>query len=779
MIRILLDKFSIKRIKTNYPLIYLKNIKDYIDCRKTIYNALYSDENLVLCVQNIVCCKWFWDLEEFTSIEIVEINPCVELKKKLKVFELPSNIENNPKIIIELGLLQEQTPKSKTTDVWSWIIERKLGSCWKEKNPSLKHLQYLTNWFLENKRFPITSTNLIKAIIDKQKNIWFKKAKGKLLKAYKWLLKKPYKNSKLILGFQLLKDYPVNIRNEFISKLSSDFKTFNSKLFIDLPCVTDNIEAIEFINDNVETYWGAKLNKNKITLENVIEITSGKLSGELIAISKWLHKNPKYCTQSVIDNIQLHFKNVFNLDKICSRLKELIPPKYPSKPNINWNWEKWSSWIVDEYLPYKSWLWKNHKVDVKIDQYSTLYSEWLYNSYPKFLYNCEPLVFSIFKKMKELVDNEYIVFFILVDNLSWIWGQKLKEIFEKRDIYLISKPIKLISMLPSETTISKSSILGGKPHYYLEKESYKENLNEYWVNQGNYKFRYRANDKNLKDLFSENAQIYIYQFDRLDALAHVTKIVDREHEINNSLQLLSDIIIEAIKDIPEDIKLRIILSSDHGSTLIPKLYNKLPFPISAIEDRSSGKHKRFVKVNSPDKIDDINWFILRKNDFLIKDDYAVAKGYSYLKSRPTSYTHGGLSPEETIVPFFELYYGKAPTCFSLEVIHRGSPILRGREQKIKLIIKNPNNFPVSKASIRLPNYGIERKIDYIESKSEVETQTFKITLEPKLKVKDGICKIEGICNFKTHWKSYTFNILIDFKIREIFRYDIDSWEDLL
>ncbi len=82
MIRILLDKFSIKRIKTNYPLIYLKNIKDYIDCRKTIYNALYSDENLVLCVQNIVCCKWFWDLEEFTSIEIVEINPCVELKKK-------------------------------------------------------------------------------------------------------------------------------------------------------------------------------------------------------------------------------------------------------------------------------------------------------------------------------------------------------------------------------------------------------------------------------------------------------------------------------------------------------------------------------------------------------------------------------------------------------------------------------------------------------------------------------------------------------------------------
>lgn len=779
MIKIILDRFSIKRIKTNYPLIYLKNIKDYIDCRKTIYNTLYSDENLVLCVQNIVCCKWFWDLKKFPKIEIEEVDPCIKLKKKLKVFELPSDLENNPKIIIELGLLKEKTPKSKISNVWSWIIEKKLGNCWKEKNPSLKHLNSLINWFLQNKKFPITTTDLLKKHVEKKKKFWVNKAKGKLLKAYSWLLKNPYKNSKLILGFQLLRNYPLNIRNEWISKLSSDFKTFNEKLFIDLPDVTKHIKVIQSVNDNVKIYWETKLSKNNIVLEHIIESTSGKLDGELIPIINYLYKKPEYCNQSIIDKIRLHFKNVHDINSICSDLEKFISPKYPSKPNKNWNWKEWSSWIVEEYLPYRYWLWKNKKIDLKIDQYSKLYSEWLYYNYPKFLYNCEPLVLSIFKKIKELVDNGYIIFFILIDNLSWIWGQKLMEIFRERNIHLINEPIKLISMLPSETSISKLSILSGKPQSFLEKESYKENLNEYWKNKGNYKVRYRANDKNLKNLFSETAQIYIYQFDQLDSLAHNTRIIDIEHMINNSLQWLSNIIVNSIKNFPKDLKMRIVVSSDHGSTLIHKKNNRLPLPKSAVEDKRSKKHKRYIKIDLLDRIDEIDWFILRKNDFLIKENYAVAKGYSYLKSRPISYTHGGLSPEETVVPFLEFYFGKAPKCFPLEVVHRGPPILRTREQKIKLILKNPNNFPVSKVSIRLPNYNIEKTFNYINSQSEVETPEIGITLEPKLKVKDGTCKIEGICNFEVHGRSYTFNILIDVKIREIFRYDIDSLEDLL
>jgi len=779
LIKIILDKFSIKRIKTNYPLIYLKNIKDYIDCRKTIYNALYRDENLVLCVQNIVCCKWFWDLKEFPSIEIEEVDPCIELKKKLKVFELPSDIENYPKIIIELGSLQEQTPKSKISDVWSWMIGKKLGNCWKEKNPSLKHLNSLINWFLQNKKFPATTSDLLKKHVEKKKNFWVNKAKGKLPKAYRLLFKNPYKNSQLILAFRLLGNYPVNIRNEFISKLSPDSNNFDDKLFINLPDVYENPDVIKFISNNVKRYWNSKLSENNIVLENIIKSTSGKIKGELIAISNWLHKNPIYCTKLIIDKIRLHFKNINIVENILSELEGLVPPKYPYKPNKDWNWKEWSSWVVEEYLPYRSWLWKNKKIDLKIDQYSKLYSEWLYYKYPKFLYDCEPLVLSIFKKIKELVDNGYVVFFILIDNLSWIWGQKLMEIFKERNIHLINEPIKLISMLPSKTSISKLSILSGRPQSFLEKESYKENLSEYWKNKGNYKVRYRANDKNLKNLFSENAQIYIYQFDRLDSLAHDTRIIDIEHEINNSLQWLSDIIVNSIKNFPKDLKMRIVVSSDHGSTLIHKKNNRLPLPKTAVEDKRSKKHKRYIKIDLPDGIDEIDWFILGKNDFLIKENYAVAKGYSYLKSRPISYTHGGLSPEETVVPFLEFYFGKAPKCFPLEVVHRGHPILRAREQKIKLILKNPNNFPVSKISIRLPDYNIEKTFNYMDSQSEVETPDIGITLESKLKVKDGTCKIEGICSFKAHGRSYIFNILIDIKIREIFKYDIDSLEDLL
>lgn len=205
---------------------------------------------------------------------------------------------------------------------------------------------------------------------------------------------------------------------------------------------------------------------------------------------------------------------------------------------------------------------------------------------------------------------------------------------------------------------------------------------------------------------------------------------------------------KAAKRITTNRLLRIVVSSDHGSTSIIQGKRGLKVPRDAQLDRVSEQHQRFVKIKTLEHLDRMEWYGLDADRFGLKDHYAVTRGYFYMKSKPKGYTHGGLTPEETIVPYLEFEYGAPEPIIPLRVVYRGSQMRKGRKEKMCLVVRNPNDRHAYDISISLPAYSLQLTLRELGPNDEAELPEAVITLEPKLPVEAGFCKVEGVCSYR-------------------------------
>jgi hypothetical protein len=121
----------------------------------------------------------------------------------------------------------------------------------------------------------------------------------------------------------------------------------------------------------------------------------------------------------------------------------------------------------------------------------------------------------------------------------------------------------------------------------------------------------------------------------------------------------------------------VIVVSDHGSTRIPA---EAPNPIDRCfyASRVSDQHHRYVTISDkelaalPDNVR-FECYVFERERFDLPTNYLAARStYRFAEAGAGIYVHGGLSPEETIVPL---------TVFTPATVgvHGGStPRLRGR-----------------------------------------------------------------------------------------------------
>ena len=61
----------------------------------------------------------------------------------------------------------------------------------------------------------------------------------------------------------------------------------------------------------------------------------------------------------------------------------------------------------------------------------------------------------------------------------------------------------------------------------------------------------------------------------------------------------------------------------------------------------------------PQGLNQVDWFVLDRDHYHVPATYAVARGWRYIGTRPQGFTHGGLTPEETIVPLLVCRLGES------------------------------------------------------------------------------------------------------------------------
>jgi len=412
-------------------------------------------------------------------------------------------------------------------------------------------------------------------------------------------------------------------------------------------------------------------------------------------------------------------------------------------------------WIKDDVLAKISNEYKSLN-----QKKSTEYEGWLFRSFPKFLLmprNKRPLVMDVVGTIGELLGNGYKVIFLVVDALRWDTWEVLKEVFQNKG-YLVKEEKKL-SMIPSSTKISRSSLFGGASYLDLVKMKHDSkvqpddeprtlaralsfdfyNLKE--EEEDTKKMAYLSHElayivggySDFNWALSKDAKVYALVSSDMDGILHSIKV--SEETLRRSVRPVFE---ELVKNLLDSIKnignVKIVIATDHGFLSIDKTTEKI-FDLLPNMGIEIDKRERWATLTLYDRVlspRNINfellskdWHVIPRNDTSAyglprtwktksadkaKSQYlpmlalVLCKGAKYLHKGKGNYVHGGLSFYETIIPFAVLTSAKIE-------IKNPSIVIEGKYEKdkestMKIILSNLNDIDLKKVKVTIENLGI-------------------------------------------------------------------------
>lgn len=769
MITLVFDPYCLKKEYTKPSYTYL-HVEDYVKLRLIIRELIHQRKDSCILIRDKILCTWLSDFEYYPE-NIIQIEDLTEPKERLRDLLrtkfIPDKLTDELVISLDL-LIKAKTVKFEENDVEDWILKTCVHECWGLALPDWQHLGSLIEFFLHSKDKEFIP--FLDDLMKKKFQVWLNSALDEVKKAYEWLCNSPMRNASLITYMQVLAPYPEGFKKEFLKvryKIASSIKEADVEtLLLNLKEIRVNKELLESMNDSTHIYWNGIFKNVSPTLE-LIDKMSGKLKGELQSIRDYLITHKEIITPLLLDKMQAKFNQLPEAESIIVELRSLSRPDFPSEPSSSWNWDDWSRWAVDEYLIYRFWVEKNNKPRQELDQYSVLYQDWLFKHYPSLKNQLAPLVYGTFSRVKQLIEQGNRVIWIIVDNLSWESYPIIRDEFEKEKLQLC-QTIPLISMLPSETSTSKFSILGGKLPAQLQEQQPEKMLISCWQALGITVKLIRL--KYLRNEVSTNKErLFVVLYNELDEIAHrpTGKIEDRERKIRDGFKYIAEQVGGAIKYQEDFIRIKLVLSSDHGSCRLLKNAKKISIPRHILRDKIYQKHRRLAKFKDEKDIDSHDTYILSKNAFGLTEKYIIPKGYGYFERKPFGYTHGGLSPEETIVPYMEFGFSVTASIKDLEVVYREHALRKGHQENLEFVVRNPNNIKVQNILLQLPKYEVKTNIAYIEGKHESETENIQIVIDPKERVHKGEINIDALVAFLIFGKRVVKEIKIAIPIREL------------
>ena len=790
MIKIKVDPYELSNIDSKAFIV--KDESQFIESRLKIRDKLYKRKNLIVIIKNRKIGQWYESLKDYQDVNIENISPSSVLSQELNIQTSQTlNLLIDDSEIMELGLIEKakkyppQIRLSTVEDMECWILSVCVDESWGKKEGTLSHLSEIASFFLRNEKYQ--KNHSLEKLMETQKEKWFNSSRGD---AYKWLFASTNDRAFLIYVCQILKNYDLSMMEKILDEITGRNRKIIEPIEIYLeripPCECNNgyKKNVEF-SDLLEIKWKnilkskfeykkseIKTKKHDILkgrfkkiINEAIPQMSGKIAGEINALIDFIKKEKLNFNKELFYLISAKFNS---FPKQLEELKQLIPPIFPSRPFLNWDWNKMSKWVIDEYLPYKKWSIQQDVDNKKIEDIAKTYSEWLYIQYPKLKNELSPLIYGTWYNIKKYIEQGYQILWLIIDNLCWFYMEDIIKAFKEQGIFLANKPKPCLSMLPSETRISKTALVAGKLPDQIDTDKF----------------------QNYKQLFEEFCKMENILSYRIISPYKIEKVFNKE-KIGNQIVtcgMLMNPDISAHRDfyglerymksffsnIAEDIKnfispypskqFLLIISTDHGSCIIPENIKGLTKPNCSKEE---SKYKRFVFIDSCDNLNE-NWYFLDKDIFSLPEHTAIAKGYRFIGNRkPRGWVHGGMTPEETFVPHLEFCL-QPLEIKAIKFFHNSHPIISIRKQKVEILIQNLNDFEISKVFLYIPSHSIEINIERIPPKDEVNISC-EITLsrEEIVESKNNIVFLKGFYSFYCMGEQKSDEIKLDFKIRKI------------
>lgn len=524
-----------------------------------------------------------------------------------------------------------------------------------------------------------------------------------------------------LMSFRVLRGYPA-IGDAVLGA------TFDLFRVLKLPLEDLKVEESKIPQtiQQVTYFLNSQQPQNSDDLAGLLERTSGLLTVEFETIEKHLRDHPDWISAELMDQIEQKFSDHIRQSvRRIKALREMIRPAKPSDPDPNWDAESMLAWTTDSYLPYQAWCDRQEQFDPDFYVIGDRFSEWLISKWDALHANSKRMVFNILpNKAAELKQAGIVNLVLVIDNLGWSFSEILRDLFQDQGYFLaIAEPY--LAMLPTETEISKKCLLAGKVGYAeLDNKTYSGIIEKGWVPyfSNDQAFCYISDIGSLDKIEDIDASTYVVNYLAVDKALHKSAdeigMSHREH-IHHLLEKLAENTIKFIDKHDLKDRIRIHIVSDHGSTRIPgEQQNDLDmafFKTPGFEQRSH----RYLEVSSErfEKLADnlrFDCFFIPANKFRNSVNYLCARrGNRFIATDKRSYVHGGLLPEEVVVPYLVFEPTGAPVQ-DLTVILKKTEF-RYRTETIELEIGNPNHTAVEQVLVSILNGNVESEPERIAS----------------------------------------------------------------
>ena len=512
-----------------------------------------------------------------------------------------------------------------------------------------------------------------------------------------------------------------------------------------------------------------------------IEGMSGKMLSERLALKEFLLRNKRYLSFPLLEKARIHFAALDDTEQFFNNLSEFVPPRRPPSPTNEWKLAEWLKWAGRVYLPYRRWMIKVSQEDQEIEKFGLEYEDWLHQSYPKILRDgSAQLIVNVYQQIQKLLDSSCSVLWLIIDNLADYWLPKFHDALQEAG-FTLERHQRMLTMLPSVTEISRRSMCAGR----LPKDArgaYSDDaaaFYELWELEDVRNPRFCRTIIEARSAVVEGSQLIALIFNRLDQRAHRADDgwFSAEEDIELNLNRMFEKIGELIKAMHSLRPTKLVITTDHGCIKPPEWSEVLNLPSSAKPTGDVTYHKRYTIIKDATGLNPIDWHVLDADSFQLPHNYAVSRGQRFIGGRPRGYTHGGLSPEETVVQYFEATPGTREN-EQLTFFYSGDPIRLGQESEVGIIIVNPFVFDVEQVIVRIPHMDVEFAPLDIPALSQITTKPHLVLIPKEVDIHRDRIYLPLICEYSIAGSHNSLSTELKIDVLTLYSSDIDDFEGL-
>ena len=406
--------------------------------------------------------------------------------------------------------------------------------------------------------------------------------------------------------------------------------------------------------------------------KKVVGWTSGRFSQEYHLVSSILRSKQFAPNEADIEAVREKFRSCPGVSRNhLHSLRYCVKPRRPGLlgPEENWSGEQWIQWTTKEYLPYRTWQVHNGHYDGEVEQTVARFSDWYIDEYDVIHKDPDLSVIHSLRSISQGGAESDLNIILLVDCLPLSFVEILDNALRNVGLNLHDLQYRFAG-LPTITEHNKAALLSG--NWRDKPGNYESILKERSVSDWNGKsVVYLSNLKSMMEMaVPQEATIAVLNFVDGDELLH-SDVESKNTTYEDELHRLFVRMAEAVNRLsqewtgPRD-QFKVYVVTDHGACRILE-EEKRSFDSAVVKKLFADEKHRFSAV-SEDRAGEIPenlWALghrFKRPYGSGNMTYFLPRGHNTVRYAGglKRYMHGGVTPEEVIVPAALYKLVKAP-----------------------------------------------------------------------------------------------------------------------